>query len=270
MAIHLSGPISFQDLVDEFSTGKPLRLSQMFRGAGYVPMANAGVPINGPISLGDFYGATAAYVLNYNITADMLNFNSTTILNNSGWDGVLPAVLTINISNGIVVSGDNVNTPALVINALPAGSQVFLNNNGYIVGMGGRGGVTTSYAAAGEKGGDAIQVNSGVAVSINNQGTIAGGGGGSGGYRTGFNSSGGGGGQSGRVASAGGSSPARAGSGGTFTGPGSVGGSGKVFGGTWGNAGSNSTAAGGAGGKAVVGNSYITWITTGTINGAIT
>ena len=269
MAIHSSGPISFQDLVDEFNTGKPISLSQMYAGAGYVPTANAGVPINGPISLGDFYGATAAYVLNYNITADMLNFNSTTILSNSSWNWILPVVLTINISSGIVVSGDNVNTPAFLINALPSGSQVILNNNGYIIGMGGRGG---SYPAQpGEKGGDAIQVSSGVAVSIKNLGTIAGGGGGGAGVGISRTSNGGGGGQSGRVNASGGSAASgRTGGTGTFTNPGSPGGNGAGTGGTWGNAGSNGTAAGGAGGKAVVGNSYITWIAVGTRNGAVT
>ncbi len=169
------GEISFQDLIDEFNVPKPVSLSQMYAGAGYVPEANLGVPKSGAISLGNFYGATAAYVLYYNITADMFNFNSSTVLANSSWDGVTPVILIVNIAEGIVVSGNNTSTPAFVVNAIPSGSQVYINNNGYIIGMGGAGYNSTK----GQNGGVAISTNTPLVIS--NSGIIGGGGGGGGG-----------------------------------------------------------------------------------------
>lgn len=172
MAVHSTGAISFQDLINEFNVPNPVSLSQMYAGGDYVPEANAGVPKSGAISLGNFYGATAAYVLDYNITADMFNFNSSTVLANSSWDGVLPVVLTVNIADGIVVSGNNTSTPAFVVNALPNGSQVFINNNGFIIGMGGHGG---NAQQAGGSGGIALHTLTNIALT--NTGTIGGAGG---------------------------------------------------------------------------------------------
>ncbi len=277
MAIHLTGEISFQDLINEFNVPKPVSLSQMYAGAGYVPEANLGVPKSGAISLGNFYGATAAYVLDYNITADMFNFNSSTVLANSSWDGVLPVVLTVNIADGIVVSGNDTSISAFVVNALPSGSQVRINNNGFIIGMGGRGG---DAHRAGGSGGTALTTLTNIVIT--NTGTIGGGGGGggggndSGGYNTGAAS--GGGGQSGRVNSGGGSGGGRGGgtvklgSQGSFASAGTGGSwsnSRGGAGGTWGASGAAGTAgAGGAGGAAVVGNSLITWVSDGTIMGS--
>ena len=269
MAIHLTGAISFQDLINEFSVPKPVSLSQMYAGGTYVPEANTGVPNSGAISLGNFYGATAAYVLDYNITADMVNFNSSTVLANSSWDGVIPVILTVTIDNGIVVSGNNTSIPAFTVNALPSGSQAFINNNGFIIGMGGRGGATSAVGASG-----GIALNILTNTVITNAGTIGGGGGGGGGGNTsgkGYSGAGGGGGQSGKVNSGGGSgtptgsqgSFASAGAGGVYSS--SRGGAG----GTWGAAGAGGTGAdGGAGGAAVVGNSLINWVSEGTIRGS--
>lgn len=273
MAIHLTGAISFQDLINEFNVPKPVSLSQMYAGAGYVPEANLGVPKSGAISLGNFYGTTAAYVLDYNITADMFNFNSSTVLTNSSWDGVTPVVLTVNIADGIVVSGNDTSIPAFVVNALPSGSQVFINNNGFIIGMGGHGGDAQQ---AGGSGGIALSTLTNIALT--NTGTIGGGGGGGGGGTSeGFGgqfSAGGGGGQSGRLNSGGGNGRGSAGSQGSFYSAG-AGGSRQNSrggnGGTWGAGGAGGSGrvggAGGAGGAAVVGNSLINWVSEGTIMG---
>ena len=278
MTLQTSGAISFQDLINEFDVPKPVSLSQMYAGAGYVPEANTGVPKSGAISLGNFYGATAAYVLDYNITADRFNFNSSTLLANSSWDGVLPVVLTVNIADGIVVSGNDTSIPAFVVNALPSGSQVFLNNNGFIIGMGGRGG---NAHQAGGSGGIALTTLTNIVIT--NTGTIGGGGGGGGGGATSGSytyagASGGGGGQSGRVNSGGGSGSGRgkAGSQGSFDSAGAGGSDKAGAGGTWGAGGAAATAhgtagtwgAGGAGGAAVVGNSLINWVSEGTIMGS--
>ena len=267
MAIYSTGAISFQDLINEFKAPKPVSLSQMYAGGGYVPEANAGVPKSGAISLGNFYGATAALVIDYDITADMFNFNSDTVLASYNWDGATPVILTVNIATGIVVSGDNTSTPAFVVNALPNGSQVIINNNGYIIGMGGRGG---EYANGGG-GGAALFTNT--PLQVTNNGTIGGGGGG-GGYAHG--TAAGGGGRSGRKNSgvSGQGNPGQ----GTFSGAGvgGYGGNGNIgyyrggAGGNWGAAGQSvpSRGAGGSGGAAVVGNSLIHWVSEGTIMGS--
>lgn len=291
MAIHSAGAISFQDLINEFKVPKPVSLSQMYAGGGYVPEANAGVPKSGAISLGNFYGATAALVIDYNITADMFNFNTDTFLASYNWDGATPVILTVNIADGIVVSGDNTSTPAFVVSALPSGSQVFIKNNGFIIGMGGQGYNYTT----GQDGGNALDISTKTSID-NSTGTIAGGGGGGGG---GIASGGGvgpwylsgGGGRTGRKNSnvqssnAYGSTKdftqasigtfASGGTGGDLGGTGGfVGGSG----GTWGADGTTSyshnpplnysTYKGGRGGNAVVGNNLINWVSEGTIMGS--
>lgn len=268
MAIHSTGAISFQDLINEFNVPKPVSLSQMYAGGGYVPEANTGVPKNGAISLGNFYGATAAIVLDYNVTADVFNLSTNAIMANSGWDGITPVILTINVAPGIVVSGNNTATPAMAINTFPAGSQVFINNNGYIIGMGGAGG---GGGADGGAGGTALATSS--PTTVNNIGTIGAGGGGGGGT---FNI-GGGGGRSGRQPSGGGYGNGGSGDSGTFNSAGNgrsatsqwKGGNGGSWGAVGGNAIGLGARTGGAGGAAVIGNSLINWTSNGDIYGNI-
>ncbi len=61
MALPTSGRLTLGMVRAEFGGGVPARLSNYYRGGGRVPdtPANAGVPTSGPISLSDFYGATA-------------------------------------------------------------------------------------------------------------------------------------------------------------------------------------------------------------------
>ena len=65
MTLQASGPISINDLVAEFGGVSPHSLWEYFRGGGLVPdiAANANVPTTFPISLQQFYGATAASVV---------------------------------------------------------------------------------------------------------------------------------------------------------------------------------------------------------------
>lgn len=59
MAIKKTGPIDFQDIIDEFGGTDEAKLSEYYKG-GRVPFSplNANVPTSGAISLSDFYGAT--------------------------------------------------------------------------------------------------------------------------------------------------------------------------------------------------------------------
>ena len=69
MAIKTSGPITIQDLVNEFGGTAPHSLNEYYRGGGLVPEApiNSNVPASGAISLQNFYGATNQILITYEI-----------------------------------------------------------------------------------------------------------------------------------------------------------------------------------------------------------
>ena len=248
---------------------------------------------SGVISLLDGRGKSSQFGLTIasNLTSPT-NLNSYAV--SQGWDGASKIVVTIN--SGVVVSSNTTASPALTIDgSYPGGLEVI--NNGTIVGMGGTGGTGTWFSGGGGSGftgGTALSVSS--AVTLTNNGTIAGGGGGGGGgggHGSGATGGNGGGGRSGLTNSPGGygenTSPgnpgtyssAGAGQGSlgcySFKGEAICGGAGGA-GGNWGAGGSNGSATsnggfggggGGGGGTAVSGNGNITWVATGTRFGAI-
>lgn len=65
MTIKTSGPITIQDIVDEFGGATPHKLGEYYRGGNKVPnnSYNQNVPTAGAISIGDFYGARASIEL---------------------------------------------------------------------------------------------------------------------------------------------------------------------------------------------------------------
>ena len=281
MALQGSGQISLANIQTEFGGSNPISLSEYYRNGAYVTSNNTGVPTSGAISLSQFYGTTAqfSFTISSNYSTPQ---NLATLATAAGWDGNDYLVVT----NSAIISSNTTSTAALTINgSFPNG--VLLINNGTIVGMGGRGGWAGSNNA--EAGGNAILVSS--AVSINNaSGTIAGGGGGgssspSFGWCGTVLTTAGGAGASGLTQSLGGASNGvRTGDGypsswsGSFY---SIPGGGKQdgacgvanapsgAGGSWGGAGANSGWAGGAAGKALTGNSYVTWVSTGTRYGSV-
>lgn len=64
MTLPSSGPISLQDIANEFGGSHPLSLSNYYAGGPHVPSGTTGtngpVPTSGPLNLTNFYG-TAAY-----------------------------------------------------------------------------------------------------------------------------------------------------------------------------------------------------------------
>lgn len=241
-------------------------------------------------------GYTWVWTWNINSDATSLVFQPSLLLGN-GWDGSMPVIVTINIAAAATVgssraSGSNTYlNPFLVTGSFPAGSTCRMNNRGWIVGEGGFGGDGNSFPAGNNAspGGDALVVSSltGLVFSVDNAGGViaGGGGGGAGVYSDAIPSSSagcGGGGGAGVPARDPGQQKA-----GIYGGPGSygtktAGGAGRAQGSTVagnggdlgqsGGAGSGATVYGnpGAAGKAVVGNSKITWINTGTRYGAVT
>ena len=229
------------------------------------------------------------FVFRQTISADTSNYVLRAAAIAAGWDGVVPLDAEVTVSSGIVLSANSTSQYGFDTGSgFPVGTTLKLIMPGYVCGMGGAGGAYST-GATGKNGGPALRAQH--AISIDASGGVISGGGGGGGGSSG-SSAGGGGGRSGRTNSSGGADTypgesgtfSSGGKGGAYsggaaggtTGPGANGGSGGGGsgggGGGWGASGGTgyTTTAGGAGGAAVVGNSYITWIDTGTRYGAIT
>lgn len=286
MALQTSGTISFSEVRDEFQDSNPVSMSEFYS-------ADDGLPASGVFKLSNFYGKRLVY--RHYVTSNKTNYDLRSDALAGGWDGLIPLLVTIN--SGVIISGDTAanSTPALNISgSFPQGLE--LVNNGVIVGRGGYGGYggpIYANAQPGQAGGRAMLISS--PVQLTNNGTIAGGGGGGGGGacggdRTSYGGSGGGGGRSSYgFTSTGGRTwtwdyPGDAGDDGSYSAAGDGGvrvgnNGGGGDGGNWGEAGGDGQPAlntphgapadGGAGGQAVSGNSYVTWIATGTRYGAL-
>lgn len=221
----------------------------------------------------------SAFVFRQTISSDATNYVLRNAAITAGWDGIVPLDAEVTVASGIVLSANSTSLYGFDTGTgFPAGTTLKLIMPGYVCGMGGAGGAAYT---AGSNGGPALRAQ--YAISIDAAGGVIGGGGGGGGSSKG----GGGGGRSGRIDAAGGTGTPT-GASGTFSSGGSGGGGGGGAGGTTGPGGDGSSLvggggggwgasggtagsyAGGAGGAAVVGNSYITWINTGTRYGAIT
>jgi len=214
------------------------------------------------------------------ISADVTNWVLYSQAIAAGWDGVVPLDAEVTVGSGIVLSANSTSAYGFDTGSgFPAGTSLKLIMPGYVCGMGGAGGAS---AVAGSNGGPALRAQHAITIDALGGVTAGGGGGGGGGNFGGLG--GGGGGRTGSINSAGGSpsgvagtfsSGGAGGSGGGAGGTTGPGGAGSVSsgggGGGWGASGGTAGSyAGGTGGAAVVGNSYITWINTGTRYGAIT
>lgn len=293
MPLPASGPISFNNINVELGVAGTTQAS--LGQTSYRTLAGVA---SGQISMSNFYGKANTFA--FTISSNQTNANLRTLALAAGWDGATRPVATI--AAGVYLYATDTATPALTINgSFPAG--VSLVNNGLIYGRGGNaggGGTGNGSGGSGAGGGNALTAS--VAVSITNNGTISGGGGGGGGGGGAYSYDGkfavpisGGGGGGGRVNASGasggqsGSTTGGNGTAATLTAVGSGGGGGPYspyYGGSggaggnnaasgssgsngYGNFGAGSGGAGGAGGSAIVGNSNITWVTTGTRYGAI-
>lgn len=67
MALQTSGPISNLDIQNEFGGSAPISLSEYYRGGPYTTSNNTSVPTSGAISLSNFYGATSAITVTYEV-----------------------------------------------------------------------------------------------------------------------------------------------------------------------------------------------------------
>lgn len=141
MTLPSSGTLSIDDLVSEFGGTAPHSLSEYYRGGGLVPNipSNFGVPLSGPISLSDFYGATntppAVSVTDTTIVHDRsslsrtvtLTFrdNGTILVQNTNGTITSPALplpnwLTAGFATDVQIRWTNLNQPS--------GSNFSINN----------------------------------------------------------------------------------------------------------------------------------------------
>lgn len=297
MALQGSGTISIGDIATEFEDTAPHSLSEFYGVA-------TGIPASGVISVSDFYGASGSTPVNLTISANTTSgYNLLTAAQSAGYVAG-SSTITLTINSGVYVGSPASGASyAITISGFTSGDVISIVNNGYIYGRGGDGGQgggtvnANAVGLPGDTGGRAIYTD--FATSITNNGIIAGGGGGGGGgglYWNGniksstYAGGGGGGGGQGYGNSSGGLGgdvavyDGLAGTGGTATAAGSGGSGGLTNAGYGGNGGSlgstgnagtagtgGSSFAGGAGGAAgyyIVGNSYVTWDTTGTVYGS--
>ena len=163
MVLQTSGAISLADIAAEFGGSAPHSLSEYYGAA-------SGVPASGAISIGGFYGKSAAQTVTLNSNEQEMNLRTKAVA--LGWDGSAALIFVIN--TGKYVWSDNVTVAALTTGTnFPNGLTIV--NKGYIMGRGGNANHTNF---AGQAGGPAIELN--VSVTIDNSSGYIGGGGGGG------------------------------------------------------------------------------------------
>jgi hypothetical protein len=298
MGLQSSGQISLNDVNVELGNSGTAQI-----GLGDSSVRDLFDDASGQISMSQGYGKANNFSMT--ISSNSTNVNLRTLAVNNGWDQNEEVEVTIN--SGVYCYATSTSENGMTINgSWPNG--VTLINNGFIAGRGGNGGTGRSInnafstgthgGSSGTGGGKALSI--GASVSINNQGTIGGGGGGGGGGGAGVEPSydpdrfwqggGGGGGRSNGNGGNGGGpttwgisngsngssgSLSSAGAGGAGGGQqgnpatGAKGGDGGNFGAGGGSGSYSGSYGGGSGGSALTGNSYVTWIATGTRLGSI-
>ena len=186
MTLQSSGAISLSDIRDEYNNGSsaPIDIDDYYRGGSLV-RANASnntatnlsadVPTSAnssPLSINDFYGQKRAFRKTYSSTA-----TDQSGVGVFGDDFAVNYPKEIVINSSQTVGATSTSAPALKIDSTGAGT-ITITNSGSIEGAGG---------AAGAAGGNALQVDGSVAVTLVNNGTIKAGGGGGGTGGTGGN-----------------------------------------------------------------------------------
>jgi hypothetical protein len=241
MTMVSSGPISLGGTATSGGLNQSVNVELGRSGTASINMNEAavrtlaGVP-SGAITMNNFYGKSNRVAISRTFTANTANASQ----NLSAIAGYVAGKsdITITINSGIYLYSTSTGTPGLNLTGGTTGDTVTLVNNGFIMGMGGTGGGYQSGAATfGTSGGTALNIGTGINITINNtNGSAYIGGGGGGGSNSNAYSSGGGG--------AGGGAGGYTG----FNSPFATGGVGGSIGSTGGNGVSTSTGRSGGGG----------------------
>lgn len=239
MALNASGPISLGGA----TAGQSIAVELGGAGTSQISLNDATVRTLAGVASGaitmptNFYGKANAFTAT--ISTNQTNLNLATWATSNGWNGSSAASITI--AAGVYIYATSTANAGLTTGNFPGGLTII--NNGYILGMGGNGGVGTSNAVAGTNGGNALSL--GVSCSITNNSYIAGGGGG--GASVGLNYAGTGGGGGGAGGGTGGYYTGTPSSGGTGGNPGNSGANGG-----FGTTGVATNGSGGAGGGRIL------------------
>lgn len=179
MTLPVSGPLSMSAVNTEIGAASNALISlndSIVRG-----MASKA---SGAVAMSDLYGKNKGWAGTLTISANTQNYNIRTSAIAAGWDGTLPATVTLVVNSGVYVGASSTANFGITTGTFPAGSSITIVNNGFIVGCGGGGGTGGSggsgiNGSAGGAGGSAISMN--YAITITNNGYVLGGGGGGGG-----------------------------------------------------------------------------------------
>jgi hypothetical protein len=185
MPLPASGAIRFSDINTELGLTSTAQISlndAAVRTLFAVP--------SGAISMSNGYGKANAFSFTPTIAVNTTNYNLKTAAIAAGWDQVRPLAATVTINAGVYVYSTSTGSYAFDTGAtFPTGTTLALINNGIILGMGGVGGANAYVlnsppygivnGTSGGVGGPALRAQ--YAISITNNGSIAGGGGGGGG-----------------------------------------------------------------------------------------
>lgn len=137
------------------------------------------------ITIDMFHGKANGFNFTQTISTNTTNYNLKAAAITAGWNQTTKLIATITINAGIYIYSTATGTYAFDTGStFPVGTTLALINNGIILGRGGDGGRGAGWASggvsvAGSAAGPAFIARQ--AISVTNNGTIAGGGGGGGG-----------------------------------------------------------------------------------------
>lgn len=236
MTLPVSGAISFNAINVELGVAGTTTAN--INQASYRTLA--GVPGSGTtIALSNFYGKSNRVSISSTFSSSTANAS----LNVSAIGGYIAGIsdITVTINGGVYLYATSTGGYGLNLTGATSGDTITVVNNGFIMGQGGNGGTVqggggTPPAVPATSGGTALNIGTGINVTINNTNGSAyiGGGGGGGQYAfTGGGGGGAGGGNGGNLSgqtSGGGAGGAIGSSGANGSGPGAQGGGGgRIF-----------------------------------------
>lgn len=174
MALQTSGQISLDDINIELGNASGATISLGDADVRGLIGKASGVSA----SISEWYGASSEIQLTISSNTSNYNVYSAAIISGQGWSPGTNIRLIIN--SGVYVYATTTSTAAITVDSA-IGADVIIENSGYIMGMGGRGGVSSSNS--GSPGGKGINstLAAGALYITNNSGAYITGGGGGGG-----------------------------------------------------------------------------------------
>ena len=158
MAMTASGAVSLNNIQTEFGGTNPISMSEYYRAGALVPSHDGtiGIPSSGTINMSNFYSTSRIWVVAFTITTNQTTFNLRTYLTNTlGKDPAslsVPVYCTVTINSGVTLTGSGATAGFDTGSGWPAGSIVYLTNNGTIAGTSGAAGASGGNGAGGAGG----------------------------------------------------------------------------------------------------------------------